>query len=101
MTYTQANTPMQDVVLRALSRIAPEADLTALDPNEDLREQLDLDSVDFLNVMVALHEELGIEIPEADYAKVRTLAGCTAYLLNVSELAPTRGHAESFSRSVG
>ncbi len=84
MTYTQANTAMQDVVLRALSRIAPEADLTALDPDEDLREQLDLDSVDFLNVMVAIHDELGIEVPEADYAKVRTLAGCVEYLSNIS-----------------
>jgi acyl carrier protein len=84
MTYTQANTAMQDVVLRALSRIAPEADLTTLDPDEDLREQLDLDSVDFLNVMVAIHDELGIEVPEADYAKVRTLAGCVEYLSNIS-----------------
>ncbi|HEX8966657.1 MAG TPA: acyl carrier protein [Chloroflexota bacterium] len=68
------------VVLRALRQIAPEADLAALDANQDLREQLDIDSVDFLNFVVALHRELGVDIPEADYAKVRTLDGCIRYL---------------------
>ncbi len=81
MTHTlQTSAAIQDVVLRTLSRIAPEADLAALDPTDDIREQLDLDSVDFLNFVVALHNELGVEVPEADYAKLRTLDGCVNYL---------------------
>ncbi len=67
-------------VLRTLGQIAPEADLTTLDVSEDLREQLDIDSVDFLNFVVALHGKLGVDVPEADYAKLRTLDGCIAYL---------------------
>jgi acyl carrier protein len=81
MTHSlQASTSIRDVVLRALSRIAPEADLGQLDESDDIREQLDLDSVDFLNFVVALHVELGIEVPEADYGRLRTVEGCVRYL---------------------
>jgi acyl carrier protein len=45
-----------------------------------LRDELDIDSMDFLNVVIALHERLGIEIPEGDYPKLATLAGCVEYL---------------------
>jgi acyl carrier protein len=76
----QASTSIRDVVLRALSQIAPEAEFGQLDPSEDLREQLDLDSVDFLNFVVALHDELAVEVPEADYGKLRTVDGCVSYL---------------------
>jgi acyl carrier protein len=68
------------VVLRTLGQIAPEADLTELGGDVDLREQLDTDSDDFLNFVVALDQELGVVVPEADYAKLRTLDGCVAYL---------------------
>lgn len=71
---------IQDTVLQALARIAPEADLAALDVRADIREELDLDSVDFLNFVVALDNQLGVEVPEADYAKLRTLEGCFTYL---------------------
>jgi acyl carrier protein len=71
---------IETVVLRTLGRIAPEADLTELGGDVDLREQLDIDSVDFLNFVVALDQELGVDVPEADYAKLRTLDGCVAYL---------------------
>jgi acyl carrier protein len=67
-------------VLGVLGRIAPEADLATLDPDGDLREQLDLDSMDVLNVMIALHEALHADIPETDYAKLGTLNGAVAYL---------------------
>jgi acyl carrier protein len=67
-------------VLRVLGDIAPEADLNALKGNVPLREQLDLDSMDLLNVAVGLHAALGVEIPEADHHKVATLDGCVAYL---------------------
>ena len=68
------------VVLRVLAGIAPEAELDSLDPDADLRDQLDIDSVDFTNFVVGLHEQLGVDVPEADYSKLATLKGCVAYL---------------------
>jgi len=68
-------------VLRLLGEIAPEADLTQVDPDVNFRDQLDIDSMDFLNFVMALHERLHVEIPETDYPKVVTLNGCVEYLL--------------------
>jgi acyl carrier protein len=67
-------------VLRLLGAIAPEANLTQLDPQANLREELDIDSMDFLNLMVAIHKQLGVEVPEKDYPQVATLAGCVDYV---------------------
>jgi acyl carrier protein len=66
--------------LRVLGDIAPEADLASLKRDVDLREQLDLDSMDLLNFVVGLHAVLGVEIPEADYPKFATLDGGVDYL---------------------
>jgi acyl carrier protein len=71
---------IQAVVLRVLSDVAPEIDPSRIRPDVGLREQIDLDSMDFLNFLIALHKELGIEIPEADYSKLVTLDACTDYL---------------------
>lgn len=71
---------LRQAVVDALGRVAPEADPSAVPPNADLREELDLDSMDFLNFIIALHERLGIDIPEADYPKLATLDGAVAYL---------------------
>ena len=71
---------LRETVLRALGEIAPEADPTTLKPDVSFRDQLDIDSMDFLNFAIALHEELGVEIPEADYPKLATLDGCVEYL---------------------
>ncbi len=71
---------MQEVVLRVLARIAPEADLAALDPRANLRDQLDIDSVDFLNFAIGLNKELGVDIPDADLPKLATLDGGVSYL---------------------
>ena len=73
-------TDIRNVVLRHLGAIAPEADLDQLDPKVSLREQLDIDSVDFLNLVIAVHKELHVEIPEKDYPKLVTLQGCVDYL---------------------
>ncbi len=70
----------RSLVLRHLGEIAPEADLTSLRPDVSFRDQLDLDSMDFLNFVVALHKEFHIEIPETDYPKYMTLNGCLAQL---------------------
>ena len=76
---------MNDAAIRAIMRevlagIAPEAELDSVAGDADLRETLDLDSMDFLNFMSGLHERTGIDIPEADYPKLFTLDGAVAYL---------------------
>ncbi len=71
---------IRTAVLRALGSIAPEADLSRLAPDADLRETLDIDSMDFLNFAIALHSTLGAEIPERDYPQMATLAGSIDYL---------------------
>jgi len=68
------------VVQEELSNIAPEADLTSVDPAADLRQVLDIDSMDFLNFVTAIHQRLGIDIPELDYPKLVTLDSMIAYL---------------------
>lgn len=71
---------LRDTVAACLAEIAPEADLARLDPKRSLREQLDIDSYDFLNLMIALHQRLGINVPEADYGRVDGLEALLAYL---------------------
>jgi hypothetical protein len=66
--------------LEALGGVAPEADLAGLRGNVALRDQLDLDSMDFLNFLVAVHQRTGVEIPEADYGKLATLDQLVDYL---------------------
>ncbi len=70
-----------DAIKRALAQIAPEADLDLLTPEDELPEALDLDSMDFLNFLIALAHTTGVEIPERDYAQVRSYGGCRDYLL--------------------
>ena len=67
-------------VLRLLGNIAPEADLTRLKPDVSVRDQLDIDSMDFLNFVIALHDTLHVDIPETEYPKIATLNDCVAYL---------------------
>ena len=71
---------VKQVVRDALGNVAPEVDVDAIDPGKDLRDQIDIDSVDFLNFVIGLHKALNIEIPDADVAKLITLNGCVAYL---------------------
>jgi acyl carrier protein len=75
-------------VLRVLAEIAPEADAAGIDPDASLRDQLDLDSMDVLNVMIALHEALHVDIPETDYPKLASLRGAVAYLAERAGPAP-------------
>jgi acyl carrier protein len=72
---------IREVVREALSNVAPEVEFNAIDPVKDLRDQIDIDSVDFLNFVIGLHKALNIEIPDADVAKLTTLNGCVSYLL--------------------
>jgi acyl carrier protein len=68
------------LVRRLLGDIAPDMDTAALDPHADVRDALDIDSVDFLNFVVALHESTGVDVPERDYPNIRTVASCAAYV---------------------
>jgi acyl carrier protein len=72
---------LRSTVLEALGNIAPDADVAHLAPDRDLREALDIDSMDFLNFMVAIHEATGVEVPERDYGKLSTLDAALDYLL--------------------
>jgi len=72
---------IKNTVLRILGGIAPEADLTLIKPQVGFREQLDIDSMDFLNFAIGLNKELGVEVPEADYPKVASLDGCVEYVM--------------------
>lgn len=71
---------LREVVLSSLSAIAPEVDVSEIELGEDLREQIDIDSMDFLNFIVAVHEKTGVDIPEADYPKLATVAALVEYL---------------------
>ena len=73
---------IREAVREALSNVAPEVDVDGLNPAKDLRDQIDIDSVDFLNFVIGLHKALNVEIPDADVAKLVTLNGCVAYLMS-------------------
>lgn len=67
-------------VVAAIKAIAPEVEEGELVADRPLRDQVDLDSMDWLNVIVGFHERFGVDIPEADYAKLRTLDDIVGYV---------------------
>lgn len=71
---------IRGAIIEGLRKIAPESDPASLAPDANIRETLDIDSFDFLSFLIALHELLGIEIPEADYGRLDTLHHMVSYL---------------------
>lgn len=67
-------------IISSLQGIAPEVEAAALDRKAPLRDQVDLDSIDFLNFLISLHERFRVDIPESDYEKLRSLDDIAAYL---------------------
>ena len=67
-------------IFRALAGVAPEVEPDTIDPKASLRDQIDIDSMDFLNFVIAISKQLSVAIPEADYGKVTTLAKCAGYV---------------------
>lgn len=67
-------------VIAAIQAIAPEVEADELVSGQSLRTQVDLDSMDWLNVLVSLHQRFGVDIPESDYARLDTLDAIVAYL---------------------
>jgi acyl carrier protein len=79
MNDTEIRSTVKDVI----TEVAPDADLANLDPAADLRDALDIDSMDFLNVVVGIHERLGVDVPESDYDRVRNLDALVAYVAEI------------------
>ncbi|ABI57934.1 acyl carrier protein [Alkalilimnicola ehrlichii MLHE-1] len=71
---------LRRTILEELARIAPDVDVAAVDDQASLRDEYDLDSVDALNLLTALHKRLGVDIPEADYGRLHSLQDLLDYL---------------------
>ena len=72
---------IKKAILEIIQDIDDEADLENLDPSDALRDQLDLDSMDFLDIVMELRKRYQIQIPEADYPQLATLDSCVNYLV--------------------
>lgn len=71
---------IQKMILGIIADIAPDEDLSDVKPDVRLRDQLDLDSMDFLDIIMELRKRHKVEVPEEDYMKLATLNGCVEYL---------------------
>ncbi len=78
----------ETIVAEELRRIAPEIDIAAIDRDANLREEFDIDSMDFLNFVTALHKRYGIAIPETDYPRLSSFSSTVAYLSDKTAGAP-------------
>jgi len=73
-------TDVKNVIINIIKDIAPDEDVSTLDENISLREQIDLDSMDFLDIVMELRKRHKIEVPQEDYPKLATLKSCVDYL---------------------
>jgi acyl carrier protein len=76
MTHEDIALAVKDII----ATIAPDEDLSGLDPDKRLREQIELDSMDFLDIVMELRKRYGVQVPEEDYGRLATLSGCVEYL---------------------
>lgn len=74
------NDEIRTAVLDAIGEVAPDADLAGLEPGADLRDELEIDSMDALNIAIGIHERTGVEIPDTDYPRLATLDALVAYV---------------------
>jgi|694.fasta_scaffold12846_11 acyl carrier protein len=84
---TQKLAAIREVVLEGLHQIAPEADLESLSDQVEFRRELEIDSFDFLRLLIIVHERLGIDVPEADYGGLSTISRLLDYLHTKQNLA--------------
>jgi acyl carrier protein len=75
-----SNPDIRAAVQEELGNIAPDVAIGTVDPSADVREALDIDSMDFLNFVTAIHHRLGVDVPELDYPKLITIDGAVKYL---------------------
>ena len=73
-------TDIREAVLQILSDITPDEDLSALNDDAPFRQQLELDSMDFLDIVMELRKRYKVEVPEADYGHLASLDSCATYL---------------------
>jgi acyl carrier protein len=73
-------TEMQQTIIAALGRVAPEVNAATLATDKPIRDQVDLDSVDYLNFVIELHTQMGVDIPESDYEKLTSIDAAIDYL---------------------
>ena len=71
---------IREVIIDIIKDIDEEADFDGLDPDKPLRDQLELDSMDFLDIVMELRKRYKLQIPEQDYPQLATLNSCVAYL---------------------
>jgi acyl carrier protein len=79
-TVAVSKEQLVETIIGILQNIAPEADYDGLDPKANLQEALDIDSFDFLNLLIGVDEALGVSVPEADYGQVRTMDDLVSYI---------------------
>jgi acyl carrier protein len=77
---TQDREQLSALILDTLTAVAPDVDASALDPDVTFRDQFEIDSVDFLNFVIALEKKLDRPIPETDFPRLSSLKGCLEYL---------------------
>jgi len=75
------NEEVKNIVLKIIGVVAPDEDLSSLRGDVRLRDQLDMDSMDFLDIVMELRKRYKIEVPKEDYPRLATLDGCVEYLL--------------------
>lgn len=85
MTETSETSSIRDEILSVLTTIAPEVEADDIEDDVLLRDQVDLDSMDWLNFLVGIHKRLNVDIPEADYASLRTLTDVMRYVATHAE----------------
>jgi acyl carrier protein len=71
---------VKQIVIDIINEIAPDEDTSDLKSEVNLRDQMDLDSMDFLDIVMELRKQHGIEVPEEDYPKLASLESCAEYL---------------------
>ena len=76
MTREEIITAIRDII----TTIAPDEELDGLDTAQPLRDQIELDSMDFLDIVMELRKRYGVQVPEAEYGELATLDGCATYL---------------------
>ena len=72
---------IKNIIIKTILEIAPDIEEDEIEENENIQRSLEIDSFDFLKILTAMNEELGVEVPEADYSKVDTLEHMADYFI--------------------
>ena len=81
----------KQAVIEIIADISPDEDLSGVKPEVRLRDQLQLDSMDFLDIVMELRKRYGIEVPEAEYGQLASLDSCAEYLTPKFNAQPSKG----------